>query len=257
MITAGMDCGAKTTQAVILKGAEILGKRSVLTGFNPVEAVEIALAGAVEAAGISRGDIESVAATGSGKDAVSFASRPVSDIKAMARAARFFYPASHTVADVGAEEGRAARIAANGEPIDFAVNDRCAAGAGAFIEAMARALEVRLEQMGPLSLKSENKLPMNAQCVIFAESEVVGLIHAKTNKADISRAIHDAIGGRTAALIRRIGIREDVVLLGGVGRNLGFVASMQRELQVDHLCVPTAPEFGAAVGAAVAAAENG
>jgi benzoyl-CoA reductase subunit D len=97
---------------------------------------------------------------------------------------------------------------------------------------------------------------MNAQCVIFAESEVVGLIHAQTDRADISRAIHDAIAGRVASLIRRMGVNPDVVLIGGVGRNRGFAASIQRELQVDKLYIPDEPEFGAAVGAAVVAAEK-
>ena len=121
---------------------------------------------------------------------------------------------------------------------------------------MARALEVSLEEMGPLCLQSKRKIPINAQCVIFAESEVVGLIHARTDKADISRAIHDAIAGRVVSLVRRIGVAEDIVLIGGLGRNGGFSASMQRELQIGKLFVPAEPEFGAAVGAAVAAAEK-
>ncbi len=256
MITAGIDCGAKNTKTVLVKDGKILGKGSVLTGFDQTKAVEESLARAVTAAGISRDDIASVAGTGSGKNAVKIANETVSDIKAMARAARFFYPDSRTVVDVGAEEGRAASIDERGEPIDFAINDKCAAGAGAFIEAMARALEVKLEEMGPLCLQSDKKISINAQCAIFAESEVVGLIHAQTDKPGISRAIHDAIAGRIASLIRRIGLNQDVVLIGGLGLNRGFIASMQRALQVDHLCVPEEPEFGAAVGAAVVAAER-
>ncbi len=256
MITAGIDCGAQNTKAVVLGDGQIRGKGSVLTGFDPARAAEQSLARAVDAAGIFRDDIQRVVATGSGKDAVDIAGDLVTDLRAAAKAARFFHPESRAVVDVGAEEARAARIDERGEPVDFAVNDRCAAGAGSFIEAMARALEVSLEEMGPLCLQSSRKIPMNAQCVIFAESEVVGLIHAQTAKADISRAIHEAIAGRVASLIRRIGVAEDIVLIGGVGRNGGFAATMQRELQVGKLLVPAAPEFGAAVGAAVLAAEK-
>ncbi|MCK7504549.1 MAG: hypothetical protein MZV70_10995 [Desulfobacterales bacterium] len=93
-------------------------------------------------------------------------------------------------------------------PVDFAVNEKCAAGAGAFIEAMARALEVTIEEMGPLGLQSDKEIPMNAQCAIFAESEVVGLIHSKTAKPDISKAIHDSIASRIVSMIRRIGVQR-------------------------------------------------
>jgi len=256
MIAAGIDCGAKTTKAVILKDGTIIGKGMVPTGFDQVNAVENSLDRAVKQAGIARKDIQRVGGTGSGKNAVKIANASVSEIKAMARGAFYFFPKTRTVADVGAEEGRAARLDVNGNPVDFATNEKCAAGAGTFIETMARALEVSIEEMGLLCLQSDRQIPLNAQCAIFAESEVVGLIHAKTAKPDISRAIHDSIAGRIASMIRRIGVNEDVALLGGLARNPGFVASITRQLNVNRLYTPPDPEFGAAVGAAVSAAET-
>ena len=256
MITAGIDCGAKTTKTVILKDGTIIGKGMVLTGFDPVNAVEDSLDNAVKQAGIARKDIQRIGGTGSGKAAVRIANASVNDIKAMARGAFYFFPKARTVADVGAEESRAARLDVKGNPVDFATNEKCAAGAGAFIEAMARALEVSIEEMGPLCLQSDRQLPLNAQCAIFAESEVVGLIHSKTATPDISRAIHDSIAGRIVSMIRRIGVNEDVALLGGLALNPGFVASITRQLNVDRLYTPPDPEFGAAVGAAVSAAET-
>lgn len=256
MIAAGIDCGAKTTKAVILKDGTIIGKAMVLTGFDQVNAVENSLDRAVKQAGIARKDIQRVGGTGSGKNAVKIANASVSEIKAMARGAFYFFPKTRTVADVGAEEGRAARLDVNGNPVDFATNEKCAAGAGTFIETMARALEVSIEEMGLLCLQSDRQIPLNAQCAIFAESEVVGLIHAKTAKPDISRAIHDSIAGRIASMIRRIGVNEDVALLGGLARNPGFVVSITRQLNVNRLYTPPDPEFGAAVGAAVSAAET-
>jgi benzoyl-CoA reductase subunit D len=160
------------------------------------------------------------------------------------------------VADVGAEEGQAAKIDEKGNPVDFAINEKCAAGAGVFIEAMARALEVSVEEMGLMGLQSNKKIPMNAQCVVFAESEVVGLIHAKTEKQDISKAIHDAMASRIVSMIRQIGVNKDVAMIGGVGYNPGFVAAMLRELKVEKVFIPDEPEYGAAVGAAVVAAEE-
>ena len=256
MITAGIDCGAKNTKTVIIKDGKIVGKGKVLTGFDQEKAVEQSLAMALKDAGISKEDIQKICATGSGKKGAKLANDSVNEIKAMSKGAHHFFPNARTVADVGAEEGRAAKIDEKGNPVDFAINEKCAAGAGAFIEAMARALEVTVEEMGPLCLQSDKEIPMNAQCAIFAESEVVGLIHAKTDKPDISKAIHDSMASRVVSMIRRIGVNEDLVMIGGVGYNPGFIAAMQRELKVQKICIPDEPEYGAAVGAAVVAAEE-
>lgn len=256
MITAGIDCGAKNTKTVILKDGKIIGKGMVLTGFDPGMAVENSLDKAVKQAGIARKGIQRVFGTGSGKNAVTIANASVNDIKAMAKGAFYFFPTARTVVDVGAEEGRAARLDERGHPVDFAINERCAAGAGAFIEAMARALEVTIEEMGPLCLQSDRKIPLNAQCAIFAESEVVGLIHSRTAKPEISKAIHDSIASRIVSMIRQIGVNEDVVLIGGLAQNPGFMASMTKQLKVSKIHSPQDPEFGAAVGAALSAAEE-
>ena len=256
MIVAGVDCGAKNTKTVIMNNGQIIGKGSVLTGFDQKQAVHGSLDIALKMAGISQSDIEKFAGTGSGKDSIDVADSMVNDINAMAKAANYFYPKCRTVTDVGAEEGRAVKIDENGAVIDFAINEKCAAGAGAFIEAMGRALEVSLEEMGPLALTSDKDIPMNAQCAIFAESEVVGLIHAKTDIKDISKAIHDAMASRIVSMIRRVGVNEDIAMLGGVGRNPGFVEAMRRELKLEKIFIPDEPEFGAAVGAAVAASKE-
>jgi len=256
MITAGIDCGAKNTKTVILNDGKIIGKAKVPTGFDQKEAVKASLQKALEAARIKREEIERIGGTGSGRNSLEAADTKVNDIKAIARAAHYFFPNSRTVSDVGAEEGRAVKMDERGNVVDFAINEKCAAGAGAFIEAMARALEVTLEEMGPLCLQSDKEIPMNAHCAIFAESEVVGLIHAKTAKPDISKAIHDAMASRIVSMIRRVGVSEDVVLMGGVGRNSGLVEAMKRELNLEKIFVPDEPEYGAAVGAALVAAHE-
>jgi len=257
MITAGVDCGARNTKTVIMDDGKIIGKAKVPTGFDQKKAVNESLQKAIEAARINREDIERIGGTGSGRNSVEMADTKVNDIKAMARAANYFFPNCRTVSDVGAEEGRAVKIDERGNVVDFAVNEKCAAGAGAFIEAMARALQVTMDEMGPLCLQSEKEIPINAHCVIFAESEVVGLIHAQTAKPDICKAIHDAMASRIASLIRRVGVSEDVALIGGAGRNSGFVDAMKRELKLEKIFIPDEPEYGAAVGAALVAAHEG
>ncbi len=257
MITAGIDCGARTTKTVIMKDGKIIGKGVVQTGFEQAQAVKDSLEAALKEAGITRDQIEHVGGTGSGAKAITDADVKVNDIKAISAAAHYFFPNSRTVADVGAEEGRAAKFDENGSVQDFAINEKCAAGAGAFIEAMGRALETSLTEIGPLALTSTNPIPMNAQCAIFAESEVVGLIHAKTEKRDISRAIHDAMASRIVSMIRRIGVNPDIVMVGGLAYNVGFVAALKRELGVVEIFIPDQPEFAAATGAATVAAKDG
>jgi benzoyl-CoA reductase subunit D len=120
---------------------------------------------------------------------------------------------------------------------------------------MARALEVELEKLGPLSLESTQAIPMNAQCAVFAESEVVTLVHKKTSKQDMARAIHDAIADRITSMVRRVGIEEKIVLIGGVAYNVGFVKSLEEDLETKVL-IPENPEFVGALGAALVAVDK-
>jgi benzoyl-CoA reductase subunit D len=258
MVSVGMDIGAKNTKVVILRNGEILAKSSVISGFDQKATAEQALNDALNSVGLTREDIEHLTATGAGMDAVPFASDTVTEISADARGITAIFPSVRTTIDVGAEEGRAIRLNDQGKVVDFGINEKCAAGAGAFTEAMARALEVNIEEMGDLSLKSTKAVPMNAQCTIFAESEVVSLIHQKTPKADIIRAVHDAIADRITSMARRVGIEQEVAIIGGVANNIGFIDSMKRNLGYDVLVPkdPIAPEFVSAYGAALTAQDR-
>jgi benzoyl-CoA reductase subunit D len=205
--------------------------------------------------GIKKDQIEAVASTGTGRDEVTQAAKKVTEVGADAKGSIFLFPEARTVIDVGAEEGRAIRVDPEGKVVDFAINEKCAAGAGAFTEAMARALEVSIEEMGPLSLKSTQEVAMNAQCAVFAESELVTLVHAKTEKPDIARAIHNAIADRITSMVRRVGMEEKLVLIGGLSHNVGFVDSLEKELGAKVL-IPDDPEYVGALGAAIIAAEG-
>jgi benzoyl-CoA reductase subunit D len=251
VITVGIDMGAKTVKVVILEDDKILSKGITPSGFDQKASAEKVFNETLQKAGLSLDEVERVVATGAGKGVAPYANDEISMMGADALGGAFLFPSARTVIDVGAEEGRAVKCDEKGKMIDFVINERCAAGAGTFVEAMSRALEVKLEEMGPLSLKAEKAVPMNAQCTIFAESEVVSLIHARTSKADISRAIHDAIADRIASMTRRLGIQRDVVLVGGVAKNAGFIESLKNVLGVD-LLVPDEPEFAGALGAALA-----
>jgi len=248
--------GSKNVKVLILKDSQILAEDLAPSGFDQKTATEKIFKAVLRKVGLSRGDIAYIVATGAGKDLAPHANSEVSVVGADALGGNFLYPSARTVIDVGAETSRAVRCNEKGRMIDFVINEKCAAGSGTFIEAMARALEVKLEEIGPLSLKAEKIISMNAQCTIFAESEVVSLIHEEASKADIARAIHDSIANRIASLARRLGIQRDVVLVGGVAKNIGFVNSLQRTLGVE-LLVPEEPEFVGALGAALTPLKSG
>ncbi len=258
MISAGIDAGSKNTKVIILNDDAILSIASVLSGFDQEKSAMEALDNALEKAKITREDIKHMTATGAGMEAISFTDDKVTTITANGRGANFLFPSARTVIDIGAEEGKVLRIDEHGKVKDFGINEKCAAGAGAFIEAMSRALEVDINTMGELSLKSTKKIPMNAQCTIFAESEVVSLIHQKTSKEDIIRAVHDAIADRNTSMVRQIGIEKEVALIGGVAKNIGFVDSMNKNLGFDLLVPkePVSPEYVTALGAALVARDK-
>jgi benzoyl-CoA reductase subunit D len=255
MVTAGIDFGARAVKAIVMEKGRILGRGIALTGGDVSGAGEEAFAQALREARVPREEVERILVTGSGRMHTEGFGRSVTEITADAKGAHFLVPSARTVIDVGAEEARAIKLDPTGRVVDFVTNDKCAAGVGAFVEAMARALEVDLEEMGPLSLASSATVTMNAQCVVFAESEVVSMVHARTPKPDMAKAIHDAIADRIAAMARQVGIEDRVVLIGGLGKNIGFLSSLSRSIGME-VTVPDGPEFVGAVGAALLAGER-
>ena len=255
MLTAGIDMGTQRVKVAILKDNQIISQNQNFSGFEPTKAAEQAFEEALQNAKLSREDIQHVTVTGAGVDMAPFADSTISMMGADARAGAYFFSSARTVIDVGAEEARAVKFDEKGIMLDFVVNARCAAGAGTFIEAMARALEVKLDDMGSLSLKAERASPINASCVIFAESDVVSLIHREEPKPEIARAIFDAMAERVSSMVHRLGINQDIALVGGVAKDVGFVASLKRRLGMDIL-IPEEPLFAGAVGAALIAAKR-
>jgi benzoyl-CoA reductase subunit D len=255
MITVGMDLGTQKAKAVVLKGNAVISRGQAFSGFEPTKAAEQAVEEALKKANLKLSDVAHFTATGSNMDMAPYTKNTVSMMGADAKAGVYLFPKARTIIDVGAEEARAVKCDEKGIMVDFVVNERCAAGAGAFIEAMARALEVKLEDMGPLSLKAERASPINASCVIFGESDVVSLIHRQESKPEIARAVFDAMADRVSSMVHRLGVNPDVVLIGGVAKDEGFVASLKRKLGVDVL-IPDYPDFAGALGAALTAASR-
>ncbi|MBW2039557.1 MAG: CoA activase [Deltaproteobacteria bacterium] len=252
MLVAGIDVGGKNLHIVIMKDGEIIAKNKAPAGIKKAESAEKVYDETLKKAGLKRDDVEQVVATGSAGKRAAFATGFIPDAAADARGVNRLVPSARTIIDVGAEEGRAIKVSPEGKVLDFAINEKCAAGTGTFVETMARALEISVEEMAQISLKSNKSIPMNAQCAVFGESEVVSLIHAKTEKHDIARAVHDAIAGRIASVARIVGLEKDIAMIGGVAMNAGFIDSLKRETDMD-IVVPDDPDYVGALGAAVAA----
>lgn len=252
MIVSGIDVGGKNIHGVIMNNGEIVAKANTAAGINKAESAERLFGELLDKAGLKREQVERVVATGSASKRAEFADDVIPDATADSRGVNRLFPNARTIIDVGAEEGRAIRISAEGKVLDFAINEKCAAGTGTFVEAMARALEIPVEEMAKISLESDKSISMNAQCAVFGESEVVSLIHAKTQKHDIARAVHDAIAGRIGSVARVVGLEKDIVMIGGLALNGGFVESLKREIGID-ITVPDDPGYVGAIGAAIAA----
>ncbi len=253
MITVGIDVGNKTTKAIVLKDGKVAGKSLALTGFDQNAAAEQSFTKALSATGVSRSAVAKIVSTGAGRLSFNWADEQTTEVGADAKGVFAKYPNVRIIIDIGAEVARAIKLDDRGYIADFAINEKCAAGAGSFIESMSRILETTIENMGPLSLKSNKTIPMNAQCVVFAESEVVSLIHQNTSPEDIAKAVHDAIAARIISMVRRVGMVQDVALIGGVAFNVGFQHCLKDGLET-NLVLPEDPEYYGALGAALKAA---
>jgi benzoyl-CoA reductase subunit D len=250
MITVGIDVGAKNIKAMALRDQEILGRAMLKVEFDRQAACQKAFEQVLAAADISEDKVDTVLATGAGKKAVTFAQKSFTVVACVAKGIHYLLPSVRTAIDVGAEEARAVRLDENGKLIESAVNEKCGAGAGAFVESMARAIEVEIEDFASLSLQSTRVVPINAQCVIFAESEVVSLIHSDVTQEDLARAVHEAMAARVSSMAHRIKMAPDIAITGGVALNVGFVKAVETALGEKAL-VPPDPVYVTALGAAL------
>jgi predicted CoA-substrate-specific enzyme activase len=252
MITAGLDVGALFTKAVVVDEGSIAGWALAPTGESSGASAEAALEQALSAASVSRESLAAIVATGAGKKEVPFAGGRATEVLCAARGIRFLHPEAAGVIDLGGESTRVAKLDPSGEVVEFALNDKCAAGTGIFLDAMAGVLGIPVEEMGPLSLESSAAVSITSTCVVFAESEVVSQVHRQTPKRDILRGIHKSIAARVFGLANRIGLAADSMAIGGLARNAGIIACLE-ELMARRIRVPENPQIVSALGAALIA----
>ena len=252
MIVAGIDIGSITAETVILQDNQMLSSSIVPTGANSRTAAERSLAAALKQASLRQEDLAAIVTTGYGRASFPSATKMITEITCHARGAFFVYPETRTVIDIGGQDSKVIRLDKQGRNVDFQMNDKCAAGTGRFLEVMARALEVKLEDLGRLSRSAQRTIKISSMCTVFAESEVVSLIADNQPKEVIIRGLHDAIADRILGMIRRVGVEEKVTLTGGVAKNEGVVQALEERLEV-RVFVPPEPQIIGALGAALLA----
>ena len=253
MITAGIDVGSISTKAALIEDGRLRASVVIATGYNARQAGENVFEALVSGAGLRASDVVRVVATGYGRNSVVFADRAVTEITCHAAGAHFADPAVRCVIDIGGQDSKAIALDGTGKVRDFAMNDKCAAGTGRFLEVMARALEVDLDAFGPMALDADKPAAISSLCTVFAESEVINLIARGEARPNIIAGIHDAVAARVVAMARRVGLVPPVMMTGGVALNRGVVRALERHIGHPVAVTPQAQVNGA-VGAALIAA---
>lgn len=253
IFVAGIDMGAKLSKAVVLDGERrIRGKSSIRTRPDFPAIAKEALDLALKQAGIAQSDLNYIATTGFGRYNVPFRDIQITDITCVARGSVFLFPKTRCVLDIGAQSTRALRVNEAGKVLEFRTNDKCAAGAGGFIERAAKYLEVAIEQVGDLSLNAKKPQTISSVCAVLAESEIINHVSSGETVEDILRGVHNSLASRALALLKRAGLEEEVTFVGGVARQHGMVKALQETVK-KNVNVSDEPEMVGAIGAALLA----
>ena len=250
--TAGVDVGSTYTKAVILNADnQIVGRAVLHTGFKLAEAAAAALRQAREQAGLPDDGIAYIVSTGIGRHQVPFSDTQVTDLSAHARGACYFFPNTRTVLDVGGQTMKASRVDGVGKVRSFRLNDKCAAGTGAFLEKTARYMGYGIEEISPLVETSKEPVAISSVCAVFAESEVINHISNGCSPADIMHGAIVSLVDRSAQLMKRVQMEPEYTLVGGILRISTMARVVSHRLKAAVNVPPgDMPQYTAAVGAA-------
>ena len=249
MITAGIDIGSISAKAAIMREGVLLGARVISTGYHAELSGNKVFDEILSELGLGRKSVDRIVSTGYGRKSMAAADKAITEIMCHAAGAYYLNPQIRSIIDIGGQDSKAIVMDDNGKVINFVMNDKCAAGTGRFLEVMARALEVDLGRFGEISLSADRPAKISSLCTVFAESEVISLIAKGEKRENIISGIHDSICARVSAMMMRIGIREPVMITGGVAKNVGMVRVLRKMLHSPVEVSRYAQENGA-IGAA-------
>ena len=208
MITAGVDIGSITTKAAILADKKIIATKIIFTGYNAEAAGLKVYEEALKEAGIDKSAVKKIVSTGYGRNSVKFADKSYTEIMCHATGAHFLNPHIRSIIDIGGQDSKAILLDDKGRVKNFVMNDKCAAGTGRFLEVMARAMEVNLDEFGAMSINSNQPAKISSLCTVFAESEVISLIAKGEQRKDIIAGIHESIAARISSMTGRLAFKS-------------------------------------------------
>jgi len=252
MRTAGIDIGSITAKAAVLEDGRVLGTKVIFTGYNVETASRKVYEELLADLGIDASSVDRVVSTGYGRGGVPFAHKALTEIICHGAGAHFLMPGVRTVIDIGGQDSKAMVVDTLGMVKDFVMNDKCAAGTGRFLEVMARALEVNLDDFGAQSLTAAAPARISSICTVFAESEVISLISKGEARENIIAGIHEAVASRVYAMAQRIRAEPPIMMTGGVAKNVGVVKALEQRFATP-VHVDANAQVNGAIGAAVLA----
>jgi len=251
----GIDIGSAASKGICLRDQGPLGSFECPSGGDFKLTAERIRKELLSQAGISAGDIFRTIATGYGSKLVTFADEVKSDIVCHAKGVSSLLPSVRTVIDVGDLYTKILRIDGKGSLHSFLLSGKCAGGSGRILQVIAKVLQVKVEDIGELSLKSKKRVDFSTGCAVFAESEAISRISQEVTKEDLLTGIHRALAAQINSLAERIGVEQDVAMVGGGARDVGLVQAL-KEIRGHNIIVPQRPHMTAALGAAIIAIEN-
>ena len=251
MKTVGIDIGSLATKVVLINDGKLIDYKVERSTYDFKRVGKELFEGILKKNNLSRSDIKGIMSTGYGRNSIDFADDRITEITAHAKGAQYFFPEARSVIDIGGQDSKAIVMSTKtGNVIDFQMNDKCAAGTGRFLEVMADALEVPIDEMGSLALKSSSPASISSTCTVFAESEVISLFARGSQKQDIASGIHKSIARRVSGMAKRIGVEPPLIFTGGVAKNVAVRKYLEEELGFDVI-KPTHPQIIGALGAAL------
>ncbi len=257
MIYAGCDVGSLSGEAVILKDDEILTYEIIRVRPRPEDTAQEVTAKALAKVGLDFADIDYCVSTGYGRDRIPFAQSSISEISCHGRGAHWVNPDIRTVIDIGGQDCKVISVDKLGYMVDFVMNDKCAAGTGRFLELMAKALGVELSELGPLALTADKAIAITKTCSVLAQYDVLCLLYDGEAPEQVAAGVNQAMAERIWKMAKRVGIKEEVAMTGGVAKNVAVVSHLKTILNVEKIELNgTDPQIIGALGAALFAQER-
>ena len=251
----GIDIGSLATKIVLLNDSKLIDHRTERSTYDFKKIGHNLFEDLLNKNNLKKTDVY-VMSTGYGRNTIDIADDRVTEITAHAKGAQYFFPDAHSVIDIGGQDSKAIVMSTKtGNVVDFQMNDKCAAGTGRFLEVMAHALEVPIDQFGDLALRSNKPASISSTCTVFAESEVISLFARGASKEDIASGIHKSIARRVAGMAKRIGVGPKLVFCGGVAKNPAVKKYLEVELGYE-IVKPEFPQLTGAIGAALIAQDS-